>query len=272
VSDNGSCDGSLEILKNEFLNSSVVRCISAPSTAFSIPALNWLHGLENSDADFVQILFSDDVLLPSYQMVYDFLYNFKKTGSLEKEILLANKVNFCSVNGMSTGSYFEIFSNKIFPISKDFLFEFFKKNYLVPRSPGAYVFSRATAITALKESIDAFNSNESLAIKTGAGIDLFMLIHAAKSASATFVNSQTPVMCFGVHDESFTIQHGAQLSPFYHKALELSRMARISWHDQLQLFLFHKIYLVIVFGRSTLIKVDRLIRYLFYLLVRRLPS
>ena len=183
VGDNCSDDGTFECLCKEFGSNSKVKLFRNEENLG--PVRNWIECLKRATGLFIKILWSDDLLDPSFvektvtALCSDSSLSFaySKVGVFRDSV--ENNTQVCRYGIGPTGKYED----------KDF-YDALIKNHNAPSSPGCAIFRRDT-LSILSEFPDSVSVN---ALSTGAGTDLLMFLIALKKKPRFFFIDEQ--LCF----------------------------------------------------------------------------
>ena len=208
VTDNASTDGTVAVVQ-EFADRDFRVKLYRQEINLG-PVLNWKAGLGYSTGEYIKILWSDDLISPSFvsksialfQQETDlaFVFSRVKIGA-----------DLDSVEGVMYGS---LPHDGIYPVS-----DYVRGIYLgqsLPFSPGCAIFKAERLRASLVETNDLFINNY---LKNGAGPDVLMFLMACLDAKH-FGYIYEPLSFFREHASSITIStKGMEIKRAYAKAI-----------------------------------------------------
>lgn len=201
VIDNQSTDSTWEVLKSyqqRFPNK--IRIFQNESNIG--PVLNWKKGFELSKGEYIKLLFSDDLIAPSFLSSTYTLFDDETAFVLSGVKIIDD----------STGKTLTqlIFQNTS---ANAYLHDILLYNqHEFPVSPGAALFRKKDLLNAL--TLEIKNTDGLVHIKNGAGIDL--LLYLITAARYDKIKSCNEYLCtFRAHEGSITISSGPELFLYY---------------------------------------------------------
>jgi hypothetical protein len=225
ICDNNSNTAVFHELETYYHNSKHVEVLQASDSCVDIPPLNWLYALQHAQSKYVHLLFSDDIILPSFELIYSYIGDNNIPPNLHDgygipNVLAHKPLFFLDGARLLDSSYYILFSAKNPVISGRLICKLLTKNLFVPRSPCAFTIPKDLAICSLDKSISLFSNEMKESLKYGAGVDMLMILLALKDSSVILINS-APTVVFSSHADSITIKNQLILEKFYQKAVSL---------------------------------------------------
>jgi glycosyltransferase involved in cell wall biosynthesis len=233
VSDNASTDGTWSEIQRLAAQDSRIRACRNEENLGAVP--NWLRCLALARAPLVKLLFSDDMIAPSYlERTLPFLDN-QSVGFV---------FTMAGIGPEPPGrnlAYRWRETSGVFS-SQQFLADLISCGGDVPVSPGVALFRRKDMQSFLKTAIPAPAGQELFA--HGAGLDQLLFLLAAQNYSSVGYVCEM-LSFFRAHPGSLTIGNGRRLETFYHQTAIwfaytygyedlLARRAALAWVMLLQ--------------------------------------
>lgn len=199
IVDNCSTDGTWELLQQYTSKDNRIRIFRNRENIG--PVRNWLKCLEKASGQFIKILWSDDLIEPSFISecisFIDENMAFVITGiKTIDEAKQKNQIVY------SKNTYQKLSSEEY--LKKILVFDPFK----YPGSPGCAFFRRKDLIENL--IIDVPNNDNLVSSNTGAGTDLLLyLLTAQKYSNIGIINKRLSI--FRTHKDSISVSFGSKL-------------------------------------------------------------
>lgn len=208
VTDNASTDGTGEIVQKIADRDPRVKLFSQVKNLG--PVLNWKMGLRYSNGDYIKILWSDDLMSPSFiSLSMELFRQEPNLAFVFSEVEVGASPD--SVNGVM---YNSLPCTGIFQTA-----DFVRGVYLgqsLPFSPGCAIFEAERLRASLVESNDLFANNY---LKNGAGPDVLMFLMSCVGVDR-FGFIGKPLSFFREHQSSITTSSkGLEIKKAYAKAL-----------------------------------------------------
>ena len=192
VVDNHSTDGTWDICRQMALHDARVRVFRNDSNIG--PVRNWLRCLDEATGVYGKILFSDDLMMPSFltetlPFLEDASVAFVTTAALIGESPAKGVVCYALPNGqerISTSDYLESLASMLKPL---------------PYSPGAALFRMTDLRSNLRPTIPVSRPHDFAG--NGAGPDVLVFALTALQFSSAVMLSK-PLVFFRTHSGSFT--------------------------------------------------------------------
>jgi len=174
------------------------------------PVRNWIAGINHARADYVKLMFSDDLIRPTYiEKTLPYLLDADVAFAVCPAIIGNSPWQGNAVyahleqSGLLTSALYEHLATSF--------------NYSFPVSPGAALFRRKDMLTSLRTQLEGHSDYDFA--ETGAGVDfLIYLLTARKYAKVAF--HAEPLVFFRAHPGSITIDGmGGKVQVGYSKAL-----------------------------------------------------
>lgn len=199
IGDNCSTDGTWELLQNYAIKDNRIRIFRNDENVG--PVRNWQKCLENASGQFIKILWSDDLIEPSF-ITECISFIDENTAFVITGIKLIDESGIINESLYSKIKYQKI-SSKIY-LQKALVFD----PYKYPVSPGCALFRRKDLIGNL--IIEVPNNDNLVSADTGAGPDFLLLLLAAQNYSKIgIINKGLSV--FRCHKDSISISFGSKI-------------------------------------------------------------
>ena len=178
------------------------------------PVRNWIAGINHARADYVKLMFSDDLIRPTYiEKTLPYLLDADTAFTVCPAIIGTSPWQGNPVYGHLHQS----------AVIDSAMYEHLATNmaYAFPVSPGAALFRRKDMLTSLRTHLEGHGDYDFS--ETGAGVDfLIYLLTARKYAKVAFHAEQ--LVFFRAHPGSITIDGmGGKVQLGYNKALDWYR-------------------------------------------------
>lgn len=208
VTDNASTDGTVEVVQEYANRDSRVQLFCQEKNLG--PVLNWKAGLGYATGEYIKILWSDDLMSPSF--VSRAMELFRKQTDLA---FVYSSVHVGSSPDSVKGVLYDTLPQTgIFPVT-----DYVRGVYLgksLPFSPGCAIFEAQRLRNSLVETNDLF-TNRYLA--NGAGPDVLMFLMACLGVKH-FGFIDEPLSFFREHEASITVSSkGLEIRKAYAKAI-----------------------------------------------------
>ena len=196
VGDNCSTDNTFDRLKDKYMNEE--RVILFRNDINVGPVFNWIECLKRAKGELVKFLWSDDLMHPLF-------LEETVTAFSDPEIAFAySRVGFFSesTNSFEAKEGYRLGKTGVYTADK--FFDALIKDGNAPFSPGCAIFRKS----ALDIVYDFEGSEEVGVLKTGAGVDLLMFLHALQVSNKFFFVNRT-LSFFRVHKGSISLIDGS---------------------------------------------------------------
>jgi glycosyltransferase involved in cell wall biosynthesis len=215
IGDNCSSDGTWELLLQYAKKDSRIRIFRNNENIG--PVRNWQKCFENASGKFIKILWSDDLIEPSF-ISECISFIDKNTAFVITGIKKIDETGIIDERVYSNIKYQKI-SSKMY-LKRTLVFD----QYKYPVSPGCAFFRKQDLLDSL--IIDIPNEDNLVSSKSGAGPDLLLfLITANKYSKIGIINKSLSI--FRVHKDSISVSFGEKLSLAY----DWARFYFIQNHD-----------------------------------------
>ena len=174
------------------------------------PVRNWIAGINQARAEYVKLMFSDDLIRPTYiEKTLPYL--------LDADVAFAVCPAIIGNSPWQGNPVYAHLQQSTLLSSEMYAHMATTYNYGFPVSPGAALFRRKDMLTSLRTQLEGHSDYDFA--ETGAGVDfLIYLLTARKYAKVAF--HAEPLVFFRAHPGSITIDGmGGKVQQGYTKAL-----------------------------------------------------